>query len=673
MFDTRRRRNLAPAWLLPLLLIPEAVWAQELPTSLSLQDPPRDLTELSIDELLQVEITSVSRRGMALIDAPSAITVIRTDDLKRTGATSIAEALRMVPGVQVAKIDSNKWAVSSRGFNGRFSNKLQVLQDGRSVYSPLFSGVFWDQFDTLMADIERIEVIRGPGSTVWGSNAVNGVINVITKHSAQTQGGVGRAGGGTEQLGFGEARWGGRSGEDLTYRVFAKGFATGSGKNGDDDWWYGRGGFRTDFGRDADTFAVQGEYYQGRTNGGQTLTIYPGVAPQTFVDGIDNSGGYVRGAWTHRFSETAVLDVDLSYTRSVLRSTLLEETRDTVELGLTQRFRIGDAHQLVAGAGYRLSADDIRPGPTISFDPATDTVGLASAFVQDEISLVRDRLKLTLGSKFEYNEYTGLEIQPGATIAWKPHDDHSIWMSLMRAVRTPSRAEEDVRIDFAVIPGAPDTILSFLGNGDFHSEELLAWELGYRTRPFENLTIDVAGFVNRYDELRTMEPGAPFGEAAPAPPHAVQPFFASNLLRGTTWGVELAVSWKPLPDWTLHGNYAYLHMDLEPDAESLNPGASSDEGRNPRNQAYLRSSFDLGERVTLDLVGRYVDRLPQDGIDAYVEADIRLGWKATDALELEIVGQNLLHSAHLEFADTQLDTQATEVQRGVYASLTWKF
>jgi iron complex outermembrane receptor protein len=550
----------------------------------------------------------------------------------------------MVPGVQVAKIDSNKWAVSARGFNARFSNKLQVMMDGRSAYSPLFSGVFWDRFDTMLED----------GST------------------AQTLGGLAVAGGGTEELIFGEARWGGRSGEDFGYRVFAKGFGRDEGLNGADDWWYARGGFRTDFGRDADTFTLQGEYYEGRVRGMFSVVQYPNPVPQTLPGAEALAGGYFRGRWSHRFDERASLDLDLSYTRSYMSTALVRESRDTLEASLTQRLRLWDAHEVVAGATYRLSMDDIVNGSNVMFTPRTDAVGLASLFVQDEIPLAGEALKLTLGSKFEFNEYTGFEFQPGARVAWKPHEHHAFWASVSRAVRMPSRAENDARLDIGVNPVGP-TIIAFMGNPAFRSEELIAYELGYRTRPIENLTFDVAGFVNVYDHLRSVEPGAPFPEANPPPPHFVQPMFASNLLEGTTWGVELAASWKPLPWWTLSGNFTYFRIDLRPKAGSMDPSSTNDEGRTPRHQAYLRSSMDLGAGFELDLVGRFVDALPQIGIPAYFEMDVRLGWRATEHLSLEIVGQNLVNRSHMEFSDFQLGQVATAVERGFYASLTVKF
>lgn len=659
----------AAAWALVLTLPLSSLLASQEPAPQQ-PKPKRDLTELSIEELMQIEVTTVSRKGEALVDAPAAITVIRADDLRRTGARSIVEALRMVPGVHVGHIDANKWSVGSRGFSDRFNPRLQVMMDGRSVYSPLFSGVDWGTFDTMLEDIDRIEVIRGPGGSVWGANAMTGVINVITKKAKDTTGGLAYAGAGSEERDFAGARYGASSGNNLHYRAFAKYFNRDEQEDGHDDWFQARGGFRLDYTPGSDAFAAQAEAYDGESRG--LLTFVEPTAPffRTVNDSIQTTGGYARARWERRFSPTSELSVQASAIHTEYETAIFGEVRDTFDLDFTHRMALLDGHDVVWGAGYRRSDDRINNSATVLFDPDDECLEYVHTFVQDEITLVKDHLRLILGSKFEYFEQTGYDYQPTARLAWKAHDRHAVWAAVSRAVRMPSRAEDDVRINRAVIPGVPTTLIAVFGDSDFGPERSIAYEAGYRVRPDDSLSLDLALFLNDYKDLRSTETGAPFLEGT----NVVAPLVVGNKMEGATYGFELAATWKPVDRLTLTGSYSFLRMNLDLENDSTDSGASEDADRNsPRNMATLRAAWDLPENLELDLVGRYVDVLPGRDVDSYVEMDVRIGWRPFANLELSLVGQNLLHDEHSESSDDQIMTAPTEVERGFYFSATLRF
>jgi iron complex outermembrane recepter protein len=637
------------------------------------QDPPpprpRDLADLSLEELLRLEVTTASRKEQSLMDTAAAVAVIRGEDIRRMGVRSLPEALRMVPGTNVARIDGNKWAIGVRGFSDRFSNKLQVLIDGRSVYSPVFSGVFWERQDVFLEDVDRIEVIRGPGGAVWGANAVNGVINVITKKAKDTQGTLVVAGGGTEERAFGGARYGGASGADVHYRAFAKAFyrdeqrdhATHDGAH--DDTWQGRTGFRADWrASEEDSVTVQGDYYHARTG---TSTALPAPAP-AFVDPRDehyaSSGGHVLLRWERRLGGDSLVTAQLAYAHDVFNPSFQTERRDTMDVDLTHRVTPWEGHDLVWGAGYRVTADSGHDGYAVRFDPEAEIDDVVSAFAQDEIALSGDALKLTLGTRFEHNDYTGLEVQPSARVAFRAHERHLAWAALSRAVRTPNRVDHGV--DYIVAAG-PGVEAHLLGNQELRAEELVAYEAGYRLQPSDELTLDLALFFNDYEHLESKEP------AAAAPPVIAQVF--DRKTTGRTYGAELAATWQILKGWRLYGAYTFLRMNLDPESDSADRTTVRDERNDAKGQAFLRSSFDLSETLTLDLMGRYVGPLSNRDVDAYAELDIRAAWRALPSLELSLVGQNLLHDEHFESSDTPLTERATEIERGVYFMAVWQF
>jgi iron complex outermembrane receptor protein len=656
--------------LLPVFLLLSSLAASQDP------DPKDDkkprLVDLTLEELMNIDVTTASKKEQRLVQVPAAVTVIHDEDIRRTGARTIPDALRPVPGLHIAHIDANKWIVASRGFSDRFSNKLQVRFDGRTVYSPLFSGVFWETEDPMIEDIERIEVIRGPGGAVWGSNAVNGVINILSKSAEQTQGWLVVAGAGTEERDFAAARYGFSPGDDVTARVFVKYDDRDRSYHGHDDWIQGRAGFRTDWTPgSADRLTVLGEYYRGQFHGTVTVAQLTPPFSATFENEVDDSGGHVLARWEHRLSPTSELTAQLSYARSERGDELNPtEVLDMIEADLTHHFTPLEGHDVTWGLVYLGARDHTSGSFTISFDPVVDRKGVASLFVQDEISIVEKRLKATLGARFEYNQYTGFEIQPNLRAAWTPDEIQTYWASISRAVRMPARAEEDIRLNTTVLPGAPPTVLSAFGDSGFRSEELIAFELGHRIRPVESLSTDLALFYNLYDRLRTLEPAAPFAEASPAPPHAVVPILVENNMSGRTYGAELAVTWKPMEKVTVYAAYSFLFMEFHLKHGSPDTTSEDQDRASPRHQVYARASIDLPSDVTLDLMGRWVDDLPAFQVDGYVEADVRLAWNATRQVELAVVGQNLVHNRHFESGDTLLGNRAGDIQRGVYFSVS---
>jgi iron complex outermembrane receptor protein len=638
----------------------------------------RNLSEMSLEELMNVEVTSVSRQSEKMTEAAAAVFVITPDDISRSGATNIPELLRMVPGIQVAHINANTWAITSRGFDSRFSNKLLVLIDGRSVYTPLFSGVYWDVQDVMLEDVERIEVIRGPGSTLWGANAVNGVINIITKGAQDTQGGLVTAGGGNQEKGFASARYGAKIGESTYLRVYSKYFERNrgfdpSGTKAADDWRMQRAGFRMDvtpYG--ADSFTLQGDIYGG--SAGQTLLLADVNPPysRTVYGDADVSGGNILGRWTHNYADMSRMSFQLYYDRTNRTEPIGREGRDTFDLDFQHSFRLADVHRVIWGLGYRLTRDSVDDTFNVMLDPDSKTDNLFSAFVQDDISVIRDRLRFIIGSKFEHNDYTGFEIQPNARILWTPDNMHTLWAAVSRAVRTPSRAESDARINAGVLPpafpGAPISIVSYIGNKDLGSERLIAYEAGLRKSLAHNVYMDIATFYNVYSNIGLFRAGTPAFEASPLPPHIVIPLYYETALKGRSYGVETAVDWKAASWWKMQLAYTLLELKLE----SANNGVSDAvPGSSPHNQISLRSNMDAGKNVEMDLWFRYVDKAAHTS--AYATMDARIGWKPTRNLTLEIVGQNLFDNHHPEFNADIIGINQTEVERGFYGRVTCRF
>ncbi|MGA1841329.1 MAG: TonB-dependent receptor plug domain-containing protein [bacterium] len=653
-----------------------------------------DFTSFSLEELKQVTIISVLKRPQKLSEATSAITVITHEDIRRSGATSLPELLRNVPGFQVAQIDSSTWAVSARGFNHRYANKLLVLMDGRSLYTPLFSGVYWNVQDTLFEDIERIEVIRGPGSTLWGANAVNGVINIITKNAEHTQGGLVTASMGDEEKRSGAFRYGGKLGENAYGRFYLKYFEKDEfwkksntwlkiRLNEDDGWDSLRFGGRFDWSfSGSDSLTVQGDTYDGEDS-----------EKMGFFDFVNNfSGGNMIARWTHSISNTSDMSLQLYYDKTKQEINdgfrfLYKEQFDIIDMDFQHNFKLGNYQEIIWGFGYRSISDQFEffkhepvhyePDPNMNdpnnpfpphysegppLDPESRVTNIISAFFQDEISIINDRFRLTLGSKFEHNDYTGFEVQPGIRMLWKASDIQNVWASVSRAVRTPSRYEYDT--------------YSFMWSPRLkNSENLIAYELGYRIQLTRSFALDLASYFNEYDHLN---------------------IYTDIDAAAETYGLELSANWDVFEWWRIEASYTYLNMHITqhhypsppvdpnfsyqdtnypkpppPPPPDISPAEFS-----PNHQFVIHSSIDFYRDLKLDLELRYVDNL---GIfvNSYTELDARLGWKPRKDVELSIVGRNLLHDHHLEFPSHGFLPFSggvdTEVERSVYGKVTCLF
>jgi iron complex outermembrane receptor protein len=644
----------------------------------AVKPPPKDLAELSVEELARVKITSVSKRPESLAGAAAAIHVVTDEDMHRQGFRTIADSLRYVPGMQVAQINSHTWGVSSRGFNGEYATKLLVLMDGRSVYTPLFAGVYWDVQDAILEDLDRIEVIRGPGATLWGANAVNGVINITSKSSKDTQGWLVTSGGGSEEHGFNSVRYGGQLGENTYYRVFGKydnrdDTEISGGSNGHDEWWIGRGGFRLDSGSaESDLFTLQGDLYSGQEKWFYDQSIATAPYDESVLSQSRFFGANLLGRWTHCLANDSEIMIQAYYDRTERASNLPKETRDTFDFEAQHRFSPISRNEVVWGVGVRTSEDKIQDNYANTFQIRERHLSLASFFLQDEITLSQDLLRLTIGSKCEYNTLTHFEFEPSTKLAWTPSDQHTIWTAVSRAVRTPSRAEEDVRVNrTAPTPPFPaGSVISILGDRDGESEKLIAYELGYRALPHPRLSFDVATFYNVYDELRSLEAGAPPND----PPVPVVTYHVQNALKGTSWGYELAADWQMLDWWSWRGTYTYFNLDLRTsDGGTDQATIQLLEGNAPQHQFTLRSQMNLPNQVEFDVGLRFVDALENPHVPAYTTFDVRLSWKPKPNLELSLIGLNLLEPRHAEFAATQVTTPQREVQRSVYAKISWRF
>jgi len=635
-----------------------------------------ELATMSLEDLSNLRVSSVSKHDERITDAPAAIFVLTGEDIRRSGFTSIPEALRMAPGLEVARLDSHNWAITARGFNDLYADKLLVLIDGRSVYTPLFSGVYWDVQDTFMEDIDRIEVIRGPGATMWGANAVNGVINIITKSSKDTQGGLLVGGFGTEEQGFAGVRYGGSINDALFYRVYAKVFnrddsALPSGARNNDDWQSLRGGFRFDYEPSAQNlFTLQGDAYYTEEN--QTFFLFtPAPGEETHPSRIYTHGANILGRWTHSFTSESELKLQSYYDRTSRHLDWFDEIRDTADIELQYRLQIGDYQNLQAGIGYRYSdSHNLKSNFTLSYFPLKRETHIFNTFLQDDISIVKDRLHLTLGSKFEHNDFTGWEIQPSARLLWTPHHKYSFWAAVSRAVRTPSQADLDARIASSILPGTPPTLVTLQGNPDFRSEILLAYELGYRVQPHRRVSADLALFYNDYDRLRSFEPGATDLSAFPA--YVGVPLIFANELHGHTMGGELAVNFQATDWWQWRASYSYIKMHLEREPGSQDTVSSMDGDFSPQHQVAFRSLMDLPWNFQFDTMVRYVDTL-RGGIPSYVGLDLRLGWRPRRNLDISIVAQNLLDDRHPEFGPAVIRTPVAEIERAVYGKVTFGF
>ncbi len=658
---------------LATLLMATPAWSQEQHT---------DLTNQSLEDLMNVRVTSVAKKEQKLSQTASAIFVITSEDIRRSGATNIPDLLRMVPGMDVAQINGNAWAISARGLNDRFSNELLVMMDGRSVYTQTFGGVLWDVLDVPLEDIERIEVIRGPGGSVWGANAVNGIINIIRKKASDTRGGMIVGGGGNLEQGFGTVQYGGSVGSNTDYRIYTKylnqsSMTSLSGRNGGDGWHLLRGGFRTDSKLSTkDTLTIQGDIYSGQEGNPTTfLAMITSPEPQANVGQTPLSGGYLQGIWNHVESPHADTTLQVSYDR-YKRDDSLRETRTTFAADFQSHIGWGARHDVVWGASYRFSASETNGSLAFSLIPPNGSTQILGAFIQDEITVVPNRVFLTLGTKLEHDYYSGINLAPSARIAWTMSDRQMLWAAISHADRIPAATDTSVRLNLGgfTAPDGTPTAISIFGNRNFKDEELIATEMGYRTAPLDNLWIDFAAYYNDYYKQQTVEPLAPFFENTPSPPHEVMPFTYENLMHGEAHGFELAVNWKAKNPWTLSSGYSFerIHMHLKPTSQDVGSIVDA-EGKTPHNSINFRSHLDLSHRFSLDASAYFVGGLGAEQVPSYTRLDTGLTWQRNEKFSISLVGQNLLKNRHIEFEDSAQDAESTQLKRSAYARLSWRF
>jgi len=637
------------------------------------------LRNLSLEELSQIEVTTPSKEPERAFNTPVAIVVITADQIRRSGATSIPEALRLAPGVEVARIDGSKWAIGIRGFGDRFSRGVLVLIDGRTVYSALLAGTYWEVQDTMIEDIDRIEVIRGPGGTIWGPNAVDGVINIITKDSRDTNGMLVSAGGGNEEQGFAAFRYGAGNGHGLNFRLYGKGFTRGPEVHPDhknfDDWRASQAGFRMDWEKSpTDSFTVQGDVYDEEAGESVNPVSYTPPYSRIVNSNADLAGGNVMGRWNKTINDTNAIQVQAYYDRTSRYESNFGETRNTFDVDFLQHLRLPLRNEVAWGLGARFSlADDLEVVSGLTFVPNKRTDQLFTAFLQDEIGLVDKKLSLILGTKLLHTNFTSAGLEPSARLLWTPNEKETFWAAYTHALRTPSDAEENFFLSGYLGAQANGTqfFARFNANNHFAPEQLNGYELGYRRLIGRNLYLGFAGFYNHYHDLEDEEiTGSIYLEDTPAPTHILLPAQFGNGLLGTTKGGEISPLWHLTDYWRIGGSYSYLQMDVKAPPLSRNvQGLASINGASPRHQVSIQTSLDMSKKLSLDLDWRYVSALTGQMVPAYSTADARLGWKIREQFELSLVGRNLLQPSHPEFLGDP--GPLVGIRRSAYVKLTW--
>jgi len=677
-----KRKRWLPPWNVEIQCVATALFLLTASAAADTEPPGQQglsaLRSMSLEELSQIEVTTPSKQPVKAFQSPVAIYVITGEQIRRSGATNIPEALRMAPGVEVARIDANKWSIGIRGFGTRFSRGVLVLIDGRTVYSTLLAGTYWEVQDTRMSDIERIEVIRGPGGTIWGPNAVNGVINVITKEAKDTIGMAAEAGGGNEEQGFADFRYG-AGGKNVNYRIYGKGFTRSPEVHPDnarfDDWRAAQSGFRVDWQENTrDSVTVQGDIY--KEEAGQRVQAVSYTQPYSrIVDAnADLSGGNLLARWTRRFADGKDMQVQAYYDRTSRSEANFGETRNTFDVDYIQRQRLPGSQQLSWGLGVRFSRADNREVVSgLSFRPNQRTDQLYTAFLQDEIGLVEQKLSLVLGSKLLRTNFTGFELEPSARLLWTPTANHSFWAAYTHALRTPSDAEENFFLSgyITTTPEGVPFFARFNANRNFAPEQMNGYELGYRRLFGAKFSIDTTAFYNHYHNLFDQELAGPtFLEETPAPAHLLLPAQFGNGLLGTTKGLEIAPEWAFASFWRMRASYSFLQMNIRKAPNSGDLGtAPSIVGSSPRHQAFVQSSMDLSKRFTLDLTYRYVSALPSPGVPSYSTGDARLAWRLSRNFELAAVGRNLFQPSHPETGGDP--GPLVGIRRSAYLKLTW--
>jgi iron complex outermembrane recepter protein len=642
-----------------------------------------DLSTLDLEELAHVRVTSAARRPETLGNSSAAITLISHEDIRRSGAANLPEALRLLPGLAVFQAGTRDWAVSARGFHQQSSNKMLVLIDGRVIYSPIFAGVFWEMQRVPLEDVDRIELIRGPGAALWGANAVNGVINVVTRPAGETAGGFAAATAGSNDQAQVDLRYGGGAGQRGAARAYALASTEGAsdrpaGGSSADDWQFGQGGFRADFNQGDNLFTVQGDGYVG--GGGQQLVL-PAPAPP-FVslvrEDLDGHGGNFLGRWSRRFSIRSEFALQ-AYADYAVRRQPSQFGRigvTTIDFDFQHHFGLGRRHDILWGLGYRLISDEVSGAFPVAFDPSKRDINLVTGFVQDEVAVIRERLALNLGAKFEHNSYTGFELQPTARLLWTPSLNTTVWAAVSRAVRTPSRIDSDLRLVAQVIDAPPITRIEALGSDTLEAEALIAYEAGYRVVPHAHLSLDVSAYYHDYNRLRSLAPGPPVLDGSVV----VVPFIVGNDAHARSYGGTASATVRASSRWGIRASYTYLNMTAGVDQDAL-PGTIADvnPGLNPSHHLSVWSSLELPWNLELDVIGRYVSELEGtdaagDEVDEYVQADARLGLALTPSVRFELIGRDLLSRRRIEFFQSAATPgRGGAIERQVRAKLSWTF
>jgi iron complex outermembrane receptor protein len=650
----------------PALPDDPSVWPVA-PGQLAFDDPSlRRLTAMSLEDLMNLKVTSVTGLAGEWFDSPAAVYVITGEEVRRSGHRSIPEALRLGPGVFVGQIGSHRWAIGTRGFNGDFANKTLVMIDGRSVYTPLFGGTFWDVQDILLEDLDRIEVIRGPGPTLWGANAVNGVFSITTRSARETQGLYLTAGAGTPwENAFGGVRYGGRIDDHTWFRVWGKAFDRGpvelpGPEDFQDDWAKVHGGFRIDRnGADNAKIMLQGAAYSANRLGEVRRVPVPGmtlVFEDVVADGRAHGGHLLFRVDQDEPDDSGGWSFQTYYDRTERTEfSGFEESRDTFDAEFRHHFHPFDDHELLWGVGARYTTDRTDDGLDTLIDPDERDFATFSAFIQDTITLVDDELFAMIGTKLEHNSYTGFEVQPSARMWWTPNDQHTLWAAVSRAVRVPTRVERDGTFIFAfadtgLVGGGPPSgvVVPFAltGNRDADSEVLIAYEAGYRIAPTPDLNFDFTIFYNDYRTILF------------AGPDAIGPF--SDDGTAESYGAEAVAKWQVSPNWRLVAAYSFVDMHVH-------NSFHEPEGDAPHHQAQLRSYLDVTDDVDLNAALYYVDNVPNQNAGDYLRLDVGVTWRPDDQVEISVWGQNLLDDAHAEFG------RGPQVERGVYGQITFRF
>lgn len=650
-----------------------------LVTSAGAQEQPPDLTQLSPEQLSKIEITSVSKKEQKLSDTATAVYVITQQDIRNSTATNIPELLQTVPGLDVARINGSRWAISARGFNGFFQDKMLVLVDGRSVFDPLFSGVLWSEQDLMLEDIERIEVIRGPGSTMWGTNATNGIINIITKPAKETQGTLVSAGIGNDERSSASVRYGGKLGKSSSFRIYSKYNDDGPAgtlneQPSHDSSRFVRGGFRIDgSASQQDSFMLEGQGFSGTTGTDSLGFSYNPPFTPNYINNMGQEGENLLGRWTHKSFDGSETTFQASYAHATHPEIGLDVNGDVASVTIQHEMTLASRHDLVAGIEY-----DFKNARTSSlhnlawWDPSNPTTSTASTFIQDELLFANGNIRVTAGLRLEHNNTSGFGLDPNARILWKLPALNTIWLAYSHASLNPGPDDTALQLNLAAFPGQSGTqVLRLTGNPNINPEQLNAFELGYRIQPVSKISFDVATFYNRYADLIAPEGEQPFLEAGP-PPRLIVPLVQQNDVKGSSFGGEFVAKWALIKVLSLTAAYSFIELDMRQSPTVFGNSANELNGAAPRHQLAVASSAKLSSTLTLNTTIGFVDRRTSQNVPGYTHLDSGIVWRPLQAGEFRVGSENMFNKEHIEFIDPQAGL-STRLGRSFYGKAIWRF